>query len=45
MCRAENNLQADNYWGGGGLGMVGGGGGHGGPQTLTLLNTVLLTSF
>ena len=26
MCRAENNLQADNYWGGGGLGMVGGGG-------------------
>ena len=27
MCRAENNLQADNYWGGGGLGMVGGGGG------------------
>ena len=25
MCRAENNLQADNYWGGGGLGMVGGG--------------------
>ena len=26
MCRAENNLQADNYWGGEGLGMVGGGG-------------------
>ena len=22
MCRAENNLQADNYWGGEGLGMV-----------------------
>ena len=25
MCSAENNLQADNYWGGGGLGMVRGG--------------------
>ena len=43
MCRVENNLPVDNYWGGGELGMVRGR--HWGPQTLTLLNTVLLTSF